>query len=157
MPELRDVVAYLCKNYPHKHELSKARLTKLVYLADWKSVLDQQHQLTKINWIFNQYGPYVDDVYDAAIRDPDFNVQSTTNMYGNPKHTISLKHDIDIRSLTKTDVDILNHVIEQTRRLNWNEFIQLVYSTYPILTGTRGHPMDLVAAADTYKIIEEFF
>ena len=31
---LRDIVAYVCKNYPYKDELSNARVTKMVYLAD---------------------------------------------------------------------------------------------------------------------------
>ena len=35
MAKLVDVVGYLCEHYPHKAELSKARLTKMVYLADW--------------------------------------------------------------------------------------------------------------------------
>jgi len=34
MKKLANIIAYLSSNYPHKNELSKARLTKLVYLAD---------------------------------------------------------------------------------------------------------------------------
>jgi hypothetical protein len=41
MAELKDIIAYYCKQYPHKAELSKARLTKMVYLADWKSAIGQ--------------------------------------------------------------------------------------------------------------------
>jgi hypothetical protein len=41
MATLGDVMAYLCEHYPHKDDLSKARLTKLVYLADWKSAIER--------------------------------------------------------------------------------------------------------------------
>jgi hypothetical protein len=54
-------------------------------------------------------------------------------------------------SLTADEKKIADHVIEQTRRLSWDPFIRLVYSTYPILTGTRGDDLDLVRAARDYK------
>jgi hypothetical protein len=53
MARLRDVVAYLCHEYPHKGELSKARLTKMVYLADWRSAIERGSQVTDIEWVFN--------------------------------------------------------------------------------------------------------
>ena len=65
MARIKNVTAYLCAKYPHKDELSKARVTKLVYLADWKSAQQNQKQLTKIDWYFHNYGPYVDAVVDT--------------------------------------------------------------------------------------------
>lgn len=79
MDKLEAVIAYLCENYPHKSELSKARLTKLVYLADWKSCIESNKQISGIEWVFNHYGPYVDDIYNAAILSPNFNVERSTN------------------------------------------------------------------------------
>ena len=55
MNNLENVIAYFCLHYPHKRELSKARLTKLVYLADWFSALIFRRQITNINWIFNHF------------------------------------------------------------------------------------------------------
>lgn len=72
MNKLQKIIAYFCIRYPYKGELSKARLTKLVYLADWFSALIDDHQLTDIDWLFNHYGPYVDDVFEVASRSPDF-------------------------------------------------------------------------------------
>ena len=154
MAELRDVVAYLCKHYPHNHELSKARLTKLVYLADWKAAIEGRRQMTPIQWVFNRYGPYVEDVYQLAMDDAAFNVENDWTLFGNPKETISLKREFDMTSLTAEDKRTLDHVINQTQRLSWDEFIQLVYSTYPVLTGTRGAQMDLVAAAEKYTTMK---
>ena len=54
-------------------------------------------------------------------------------------------------SLSEEDEYVLDHVIEQTRRLYWNDFTQLVYSTYPVLTGTRGDYLDLKASAERYR------
>ena len=76
MNKIENIIKYLCKNYPHKNELSKARLTKLVYLADWFSALTKNKQMTNIEWVFNHYGPYVDEITSVATRSDDFNYRS---------------------------------------------------------------------------------
>ncbi len=50
MAALKDIIAYYCDRYPHKEELSKARLTKMVYLADWKSAIVHGKQISDIKW-----------------------------------------------------------------------------------------------------------
>lgn len=151
MAQLKDVIAYFCAHYPHKDELSKSRLTKLIYLADWKAAIDHNEQITDINWIFNHYGPYVEDIARLAQNDADFNVARGINEYGNPKSMISLKNEDLTISLDDKDQAILDYVINSTKRLYWNDFIKLVYSTYPVLTGQRGKRLDLIEAARRYS------
>src|SRR5687767_14879894 len=93
MDKLTSVMAYFCARYPHKDELSKARLTKMVYLADWRMALEHGDQITDIQWIFNHYGPYVHDVEDRAKESPLFKVRSTVNAYGSPAEIIQLVDD----------------------------------------------------------------
>lgn len=155
MSDLRNVMAYFVANYPHKDELSKARLTKMIYLADWKSALDRGRQITDIKWKFHNFGPYVDDVHRVALDDPAFRVEATTTMFGNRKEKIVLvDKQVDAR-LPSEEAGILDHVIEETKRLRFDPFIKLVYSTYPVLTGTRGYDLDLVRSAEAYRTIEE--
>jgi uncharacterized protein YwgA len=152
MATTRDAVAYLVANYPLKAELSKARLTKMVYLADWKAALDFGRQITPINWRFHHFGPYVDDVHQIALSDPAFVVKSETNYYGNLKERIELVKPAEtLVALHDWEKDILNHVIVETKPLNWDSFIKLVYSTYPVLSGVRGHYLDLLKAASAYR------
>lgn len=152
MATVRDAVAYLIANYPHKDELSKARLTKMVYLADWKAALDHGKQITDIDWRFHHFGPYVDDVYRVAQEDPAFSVKSERNFYGNLKERIELINPPQtLVDLHQWEKDILMHVINQTKPLNWDSFIKLVYSTYPILSGTRGGKLNLIEAARAYR------
>jgi hypothetical protein len=152
MATLRDVVAYLCAHYPHKDELSKARLTKMVYLADWKSALERNMQMTAIKWQFNYYGPYVDDVVESIREDEAFALYSTRNMYGEPKDLIQLRGKVSYPSLNDTDKEILDFVIKKTAPKTWNDFIRLVYSTYPILTQPRFSLLDLPVLAQEYKM-----
>jgi|SRR5215211_372616 len=150
MARVRDVLAYLCEKYPQKSELSNARLTKMVYLADWKSAIERDMQLTDIQWFFNHYGPYVDDVIEVAESDPAFNVRSAYNIYGDPKEIISVRDDVDYPSLEEEDKDILDFVINSSASKNWDQFIRLVYSTYPMVTLDKYAKLDLVELAHEY-------
>lgn len=155
MAELSDVVKYICHHYPHKEELSKARLTKMVYLADWRSALTQGRQMTGVEWVFNHYGPYVDDIVQAAREDPAFDVIVTANMYGDPKEVIHLNGTPSCSSLTRGDKDALDFVINACAPLTWNDFIRLVYSTYPIMTQPRYSRLDLSQLAREYQEAEQ--
>ena len=152
MTELVDVISYLVQNYPHKSELSKARLTKMVYLSDWKFSVDNNKQMTQLNWFFDNYGPFVWDVIDAINESPNlFTVEETKNSFGAEKSLIILKNQNHNPKISASEKQVLDFVIESTKRLNWNEFINLVYSTYPILTSKRYTNLNLPNLAVEYK------
>lgn len=148
MSKLADVVAYLCAHYPHKHELSKARLTKLVYLADWRSAQEQGKQITDIEWFFHNYGPYVEDVIEAAKLDPRIKIEETTTIYGAPKVLLSLNPEASTsNNLSPIESRILDKVISDTKALYWDSFIKYVYSTYPIRVSDRYQALNLAELA----------
>ncbi|QQR40084.1 Panacea domain-containing protein [Devosia rhizoryzae] len=151
MADLRSVMAYYAKNYPHKDELSKARLTKMVYLADWKAALDHGAPITDIRWRFNHYGPYVDDIHNMALEDPAFEVRKEHTMFGNRRERIELVDEDLSVTLSSSEREILDHVIAETRKLGFDGFIKLVYSTFPVISGTKGKDLDLIGAAETYR------
>lgn len=151
MKKLQKIVAYFCLEYPHKSELTKARLTKMVYLSDWFSSLLDGEQLTNIEWVFNHYGPYVDDVVNSTRSALGFKIESTSNAYGAEKSIISYsgaENDID---LSKREKDILNAVIDKTKSMYFNDFIDYVYSTFPIKSNERYSILDLPELARQYK------
>ena len=153
MASIRDVAAYLCKHYPAPSDLSKARLTKLVYLADWKSAVEREQPITDITWYFNNYGPYVPSVIDAAKHDKAFRVEAKENAYGNSMDLVSLKHPnaVSYDSLTPSDTAVLDEVIEATKDMNFTEFIEFVYGTHPVVTRPRYTDLDLKALAREYR------
>lgn len=154
MNKINNIVAYLCLNYPFKEELSKARLTKLVYLADWFSALVDNHQMTNIHWVFNHYGPYVDDVVDSIINSRmNFNIKYSSNFYGSEKSVISYIGSIESINLSDREREILDLVINKTSSMFFNEFIDYIYSTYPIKASSRYSYLDLVNLAHEYKSI----
>jgi uncharacterized protein YwgA len=149
-----DLVRYIIVNYPAPDELSKARLNKIMYLVDWKSAIENAEQITNINWIFNHYGPYVNDIENIIIEDPRFNIQRTNNIYGKEKNIIRLEEDSNFREPTENEKNIIDFVIEKTKKFNWKKFIELVYSTYPIISQERGTTLNLVELAREYNAMK---
>lgn len=155
MNKLENIIAYFCRHYPHQHELSKARLTKLVYLADWFSSLLNGEQLTEIEWVFNHYGPYVDDVENVARKNSDnFTLTQTYTGYGDVKYLISFNDNVAIE-LDESEERILDFVITRTQDMYFNQFIDYVYSTYPIQAKERYSRLNLQELAREYLETEE--
>ncbi|UJX25200.1 SocA family protein [Pseudoalteromonas sp. CF6-2] len=151
MNKLQNIIAFICVHYPYKSELTKARVTKLVYLADWFSALLDKQQMTDIKWVFNHYGPYVDDVVDAAHSSFGFKIEHQSTMYGSSKYVLSYNGKEDAIKLAERDKDILNAVMEKTKSMYFNQFVDYVYSTYPVKTKERYSTFNLVKLAENYK------
>ncbi len=151
MSNLRDIMAFYCSTYPNKSELSKARLTKLVYLGDWFSSLLDGHQITDVRWIFNHYGPYVDDVANLAESDADFSIAPEKTIYGTDKFLISYSGATENIALNDREKDILKAVINKTKSMYFNDFIDYVYSTYPVSSNERYSTLNLPQLALNYR------
>lgn len=153
MNKLKFIMSYLLDKYPHKHEMSNARLTKTVYLADWHYLLKSGHRLTDIEWIFDNYGPFVWDIKNEAEQNPSlFDVVQTVNARGSKKTLIEAKSKINYDDkLNDEEKASLDSVIESTKKLYWDDFIRLVYSTYPVSNGKRYSVLNLEKFAQEYR------
>lgn len=146
-----DLIRYIIKTYPHPDELSKARLNKIIYLVDWKSAIENGKQITDIEWVFNHFGPYVSEVEETILRDERFKIISTKNIYNNPKNIIKLCQDTNFIEPNDTEKKIIDFIIDKTKKFYWDKFIELVYSTYPIISQERGTKLNLVTLAKEYS------
>ncbi len=151
---ISNIIKYLLKEYPHKAELSASRLTKMIYLMDWKSSIDYGRQITNAQWHFDHYGPYIDDFVKMAKEDKDISVENTLNYYGGKKQLFKISEKFEGNfDLTKEQKEIADFVINATKQKNYEDFIQLVYSTYPVISNERYSDLDLVGSAEKYKEI----
>lgn len=157
MSKLNNVIRYLTSKYPHKHELSKTRLTKMVYLSDWYYTQKYNKQITNIEWYFDHYGPYVTDVYETALDDKYLSIEKGFSLYGAPKTTIKINDDYVTAKikLNKKEIEVLDAVIEDTKDLYWQDFIEKIYSTYPIREGQRYSNLNLVELAEENRKIND--
>jgi hypothetical protein len=156
MDKLTQIIAYILDKYPHKMELSNARVTKMVYLSDWKSVLVRGCQISSIQWYFDNYGPFVWDISKAVEQDTTvFSIINDQTMFGARKMLFILKTKIDYNLLSDDDMKIINFVIDTTSKLNWNEFIKLVYSTFPIVSSERYSNLNLSQKAIEFESLKK--
>lgn len=155
---------YIIKNYPNqlKQELSNARLTKTVYLADWKQAIIKHRQILDIKWYFDNYGPFVNDIKHEAEKYPEiFKIKNTMNMYGQPKTYFEIIDNSEINKLllqiNNEDKEIMDFIIDITSKMYWDDFIKLVYSTYPITSSERYTYLNLIEKAEEYQQFNETF
>jgi len=152
MDKLKDVLVYIIQEYPYKDELSNARLTKLVYLSDWKSVLNDGRKITHIKWYFDNYGPFVHDIEQTVKDNPAiFKSQVFYNLFGHPKTTFGLKNIDYEPKLSVRERRSIDFAIKRTKDLNWSDFIKLIYSTYPVISSNRYSNLNLIEKAKEYK------
>lgn len=156
MTTLKNILAYLMQHYPPElsHHFSNARLTKMVYLADWRhAILHNGRQITDINWYFDNFGPFDRAVQDEIAAHPElFIAEPTTNSFGNHKLQFSLLDPLYQPDLDQEVKDALDHVIKTTSQKSWAEFIKLVYSTYPVFNATRYNYLNLPDQAREYAL-----
>jgi len=142
--KLHDLMASLYVKVSHKSDLSKARFTKLVYLSDWKMSQRYGRTISNIKWLFNHYGPYVDDVVKLARDSADFNLITTRNAYGSIKEKIEFTGSGLIEGgLDPQELEVIDEVVRETDPLYFNDFINLVYDTYPVRESSKYSILDL--------------
>lgn len=151
MDKLKELISYILIKYPHKDELSNARVTKMVYLADWKQSIEKKRQITNIDWYFDNFGPFVSDVEKTIKKNHHlFTITDTNNIFGYKKKLFSIKDKNYSPQLSQDETAAINHIISETNKLNWDDFIKLVYSTYPVSSSSRYSHLDLVSKAKEY-------
>ena len=143
MDKLTALIEYICNFYPVKDHLSNARVTKLVYLTDWRSVLEHGRPITTIRWEFQHFGPWVDDVVNSARRNPNIEIVHTSTFTGKPKSLFRSVGAPDLTALNKADMSIADSVIAETQGMFFNQFIEHVYSSYPVASRDRYDVLDL--------------
>ena len=126
-------------------------MTKLIYLSDWISCLLFDEQITSIDWEYNHFGPYVFDIMNLVRDDEDLKLESTQNSFGNRKYLIKKSNDNYRAILDKQTEKILNKVIDNTKKLSWTQFIDLIYSTYPVVKSKKYSRLDLIELAKKHK------
>lgn len=147
---LEKVMAYICSKYPYEDELADARLTKMVFLTDWFHSVLTGTQITDIKWLFNHYGPYVTDVLNTAKTSNAFQLKEKQTYYGSNKTVINYigNESIELDNVTKK---IIDRIIEKTKSMYFNDFIQYVYSTYPVKSNDKYAILDLPKIAESYR------
>ena len=149
--KLRDAMVYLCQRYARERDMSNARMTKLVYLADWKCSIEHGRQLTAVEWM-SAFGGVSGEAVEALLKaDKAFETLPVRDARGvTGKFLLRVAKDAGSPSLSEEDRVVLDFVLETAERLDWLEFSRLVHSTYPVFSNDRDERLDLPGLAKVY-------
>ena len=83
----------------------------------------------------------------------NFRVINTFTQFNTEKSIIYYIGREDNITISNDEVSILNFVIEKTKNFYFDEFIDYVYSTYPISSNERYSELNLVQLAEQFRNI----
>lgn len=154
---LKDVMAFMIEGYPKEsaEDLSNARLTRMVDLADWHFAIKYKQQITNIRWYFDTYGPFVKNIEQTVTENSALFVTDLGyNQNDMPKTTYSLRGPSQKTEIGENEGKSLTHIIKITYDLYWGDFMDLVYSTYPVSISERYSYLNLPQRAAEYRKLE---
>lgn len=152
MAELKDVISYVCAKYPHASSVPLPTLTKILYLAEWRSAITRKHQLTRAEWFLNQSGPFSPDIAKALTENSAFAVGKSRSIFKPSTERVSLQAATGWKGLTVEDKEVLDFVLRVMSTKSFGEFVRLVESTYPVYKNPENTAtLDLAGLAERYR------
>lgn len=125
----KDVVRYLAKTYPCPYDLTRARLVRLLFLVDQERIEQTGEPLTNIRWTYGNYGPNAPSVTKAMEKDRALVIQKISTNMGPAKYIVRANTPLPYTGATLKDKEkeSIEKVIEETRALSWNRFVEYMY------------------------------
>lgn len=133
-------------------QLYNAALTKMVYLVDIESIKKSGKQVSSIEWVRNNYGPFVWDIFTCASEQNDLFSISNGN---NGKRLICSKFDTPLK---RCEVDeLLDELVEKipNPKINLLSFVDYVYATPPMVISTGNGPLNIQDSMESAKEVDE--
>lgn len=128
------VLHYLMINLKQPIYSDLTKISKILYLCDWKFTITYNEKLLDIDWKHSNFGLITNNFnFSLAIELLSSKLNQESKL---PNHFKS----------------ILDFVLEKVERLKYTDFVTLVYSTYPMITTSPSDEvLDLKKFAIEYK------
>lgn len=148
------IAQYLLEHLNEK-TISTTKMTKLLYLVDWKGAIELGKQISSARWEYQKYGPYSEGLLQSLFDYPGIGhnvrfVLNTNDPYVQFKHKRGSSSGITRKEVT----DVIDHTIRYANMNDYTDLLKLVYSTFPIFTGNLGDELDLVDLAKEYAKVK---
>ena len=148
MATLKDLVALVISEYPKPEDLTRARLEKLIYLADVEWAWRYGDKLTDIDWIYNDYGPFVhacDPPTGELEGEGSVKIHYDQTVFGNDKRWHQwIGSEKEVGGVTPEEINVIRSVIKETWRFQFGRFVEYVYSTPPMVQANQYERHDIV-------------
>lgn len=129
----------------------KTRLIKLVYLIELEYYRSFQKRLTKVDWVYFKYGPYVMN-YDDYFKSPSIEIEK----YDSDFVPVKIKDHFPIPQLPKYVDHLADRLIKKFGQDSLTDLLEFVYfETEPMMNvQERGEELDfsVVLPKEYYEI-----
>ena len=145
--KLKEIIKYILSK-KEKSKMTNTDMSNLLFLLDWKYVLEKEHTLTKFNWILME---------DKKVQASDFNkilrkikgIQIEYLNDANKTFTITLKEKNKTK-LTKNQKVLVDYTIDYLTKSN-TSLVDIVKMTYPIFSYNKiNNELDLEELSSDY-------
>lgn len=144
MAGCRKVIKYLFKHHPNPAMLDDLpTLVGILYLVDWRSCIEQDKQLSHIQW----------QIHDGELRMGNEAVRSVMEALAKVKVNPDALYTRPLGAKAK---EVLEFVIQTSLKSTPADLIRLIYSTYPLISTEDVEELDLVELAKEYNEIKRF-
>lgn len=151
MKKLEIVMEYVLSRCDSQRKVSLNKLVKMLYLADWKNYLKTGRSLSNLQWEFDKFGPTSSEAVDFAKAKNNIDVEYSLSKTGFSHENVILKNRSADYELSSSEKEILDQVVEDTFNLEWEDFMRVIFDTYPITKLTKYGYIDLSKFAHEYK------
>lgn len=164
MATVKDLSAYLLKraadtghffSFLRSPELPSEKLARLVFLCDWKHSLDYGGQITDLEWSVSGFDSFGEVLGEIKEYPEMFELRSQGHVRRRDE-VVRLVDESYQPQLEDSEKEVADDISEIDRKLNWAEFSQVLYSTYPLLVSQPGRRSNLAELANEYKRSEYY-
>ena len=138
MVAFEEVLHYIRSIAPDLPADDEDRAMLTLFLIDWKAAIDLRRPITNLEWRI-EHGP------QPMAEQREMLISAI-------EHVEGCEHQHPhLSELTDDDKRVIQDIVARVTRRSRTGLLQLVYSTFPVLSQPRHAPINLVAMADKYK------
>lgn len=152
--KLCSLIYYLIKSVPN---LNNTKIVKLIYLSDYHFYKYFGNSITGIVYKYHYHGPFSKSIYDCIDELVQNNIiKKSKNISFWKLRTYYLYSILDNyefkKNLTSQEMDILEYIISEYGKLDYEELKNISYKTEPMISAKRG---DILNFGDIYEYVNK--
>jgi len=151
MKKFETVMEYLLSQCESHRKVSLHKLVKMIYLADWRYYLKTGSSLSSLQWEFDKLGPTSSAAVFFAKERNNIDLEYSFSKTGFTRENVTLHNRSNPYDVTYQERQILDEVIKDTFHLEWEDFMKVIFDTYPITKINKYGLIDLSKYANEYR------
>jgi hypothetical protein len=146
MSKFEQVAHFFVSRFPG---MGVVKLTRGMYLTDWRAAILLHNTITGMQWKLGEYGPEARELFSFLKTTAILRVEADKEGY--TQLNIADSHEYDF---SKSEIDILEFVVNTLNEKQGNDLIRLINSTFPVIATNIGAEMNMTQLASEYERVK---